>query len=774
MDSARADDAASAGRERPAVVPPAAIADHFGAGDALSVGIEDELLLVDKASRRLVHESARYLSTMALPAENVHQELYAAVIELATPVRRDVPSAIAALSELRGSLKAAGASAIGAGVHPMARLGEAPTLEGERYRYGNELLGSVALRTPECALQVHVGMPDAHTAIRTLNGLRVYMPLLEAMAANSPIHAGNDTRFASVRGYMLRRYPRNDLPREFRDFDDYAAALRCVMRAAQVDDCTLVWWQLRLHPRFGTVEVRVMDSQASLWRVGALSAFVHALCAMLGEQRPVSGPPPEALAESSFHAQRFGLDAQLWDGERLRPAREFGAAVLAAVRPYARTLGCAEQLDEVNRIIAEGNGADTQRSILGQAGPDALLDYLVDETMCSTPSVNTVTAGMRRPDRAPVVIIGGGVAGLATAISLRGIGIDARVFERDDRAVPHGAGLSLMSNGLRALERLGVLDAVRAAGVTASRAVILAADGRPIRKKHIPDHVSLTRRALLNVLSDALPDVVVTRGTGLTAFERGPSGRPTAAHFSDGRVVEGSWFVGADGTHSCVRNVMFGHAGTSPVALKELLSLVHAPKLAADLAGTMLKIVHPGGGRSVGIVPVTADSVVWYMTYDASRWDIWCASAEARETFAREHLSDWMAPVPWLLSTTDFATSYLRHTAYSELPQHVTPTNVVLLGDAATTLLPFSTQGANSALEDAVALADRVEGVSGGEALIVALAEFHAGRSARLARYLDYGRRRAANFVDPVRCTEDVPFPSDIHTLVGMTERQAV
>ena len=123
-------------------------------------------------------------------------------------------------------------------------------------------------RTPDCALHVHVGMPDPETAIRVCNGLREYLPLLEALAANSPFWHGRDSGFASARRILRRGFPRVDIPSAFRDFAEYEEVVQAAMAAAEIDDYTFLWWEVRPHPRFGTVEVRAMDSQSSLASVG--------------------------------------------------------------------------------------------------------------------------------------------------------------------------------------------------------------------------------------------------------------------------------------------------------------------------------------------------------------------------------------------------------------------------------------------------------------------------------------------------------------------------
>jgi carboxylate-amine ligase len=348
--------------------------------DPLSLGVEEELLLVDADTHRLSHDSARVLAAMALPDNLAHAELYAACVEFATPICTDVPEAIDSISALRRALVASGAVAIGVGTHPSAALGDATMLDDPRYLYVADLLGAVALRTPECGLHVHIGMPDPETAVTVLNGLRLYMPLLEALAANSPYFGGVDSGMASVRGVLLRRYPRFEIPRAFDGFDDYLGSLEVAMCAAGVDDPSLVWWRLRLHPKLGTVETRVMDSQSSLVSIGALTALVHSLAARAADGAPIPSAPPEAIAESCYQAQRFGMDARLWDGDGVRPAREIIRDVLPAARGWARELGCEEPLDDIVRIVLDGNGAERQRAMFDRGGLPAVLRELVTDT----------------------------------------------------------------------------------------------------------------------------------------------------------------------------------------------------------------------------------------------------------------------------------------------------------------------------------------------------------------------------------------------------------
>ena len=155
------------------------------------------------------------------------------------------------------------------GLHPSAEYGDVELVDAERYRRLDDLVGGLIRRTPECALHVHVGMPDPDSAIRVLNALRDNLPLLQGLAAASPYWFGSDSGLASARFSIVRAYPRRGVPRAFRDWDEYEEVAAAVSAAGDFeDDYTFIWWDVRAHPRLGTVEVREMDVQPSDRRRG--------------------------------------------------------------------------------------------------------------------------------------------------------------------------------------------------------------------------------------------------------------------------------------------------------------------------------------------------------------------------------------------------------------------------------------------------------------------------------------------------------------------------
>jgi carboxylate-amine ligase len=348
----------------------------FGSGEPFTVGVEEELFLVDPVTGRQANASDAVQERLGPVRGTVERELHACQVELITDVCRSAGEAVATLEGLRRAVLATGAGLLGSGTHPSAAEGEAEITDRKRYERIRELLGD-AVATPVGGLHIHIGMPDEETAIRAFNGLRGHLPLLQALAANSPFRHGRDTGLASAREVTVRAWPRSGVPRAMRDFADFRAATRLLTRAADVPDYTWFWWKLRPHPRLGTVEVRALDAQASLQDTAALVALTHCLARQAALAEPQPDPPGEVLEEGVFRAARFGVQARLPDPDgRLRPVGRLLEEALAIARGHAAQLGCAEELERLPALLARGGGAGYQRSAYAIAGMDNLLREL--------------------------------------------------------------------------------------------------------------------------------------------------------------------------------------------------------------------------------------------------------------------------------------------------------------------------------------------------------------------------------------------------------------
>jgi len=354
------------------------LVEHAFGTAPFALGIEEELLLVAAAPpHALDHRASEAVSLLDSPY--VKPDVYEAMVECATSICHSAQDAVYELEHRRGDLRTGGFTLAGAGLHPEARFADVLHVEHPRYKQIHDTMRGLLERTPTAALHVHVGMPDAATAIAVCNRLRAHLPLLQALAAHSPYWHGRDSGFATARAQLFRGFPRAVIPRAFSDWDDYVAAVTAWLGAGDLPDYTYLWWDIRPHPRLGTVELRAMDAQARLTSVAGLAALVRALATACADGHGAI-EPAEALTESSFRAGRDGLDATIWWCGALRPVPEVAADVLALARPYACDNGDEDALLEVHRILREGNGADRMREAHAAGGMRSVLGRLIGDT----------------------------------------------------------------------------------------------------------------------------------------------------------------------------------------------------------------------------------------------------------------------------------------------------------------------------------------------------------------------------------------------------------
>jgi len=356
----------------------------FRRGGSFTVGAEEELLLVDEEGRLLGPAGAAVverLSTTMGRHGTVSGEVFLDEIELGTPACTDGDAVAECLGWLRRRLRGSGTSAVAIGVHPAAEPDVAyPTHAGRYDVITAELAG--LLRTPIAALQVHVALPDPETAITAYRGLRRWLPVLRALAATSPYWFGRDSGLASARSAILQSYPRVSTPPPFRSYDEYVETVESVVAAAGVPDYTHVWWEQRPHPRYGTLEVRFMDSQWSLERIAGLTTLVQGLARHAVEAPSTPDVPTEVLRCDDFRAWRYGLDGgQLGPDGVCLPVRELGRVAVAQARSVLAADGLEGPLDAIDRLLAEESEIDRQRSLARRAGVPALVRDLTRRTL---------------------------------------------------------------------------------------------------------------------------------------------------------------------------------------------------------------------------------------------------------------------------------------------------------------------------------------------------------------------------------------------------------
>ena len=300
----------------------------------------------------------------ALPADlrdRVTLETHAAVMEIATGVHQSVGGAVGELSKLRDRLARALAEqnlrAAVAGTHPCAVARDTVLSSQPRYRQIGDSMRVLARREPTLATHVHVGVASPENAIRLLNRVRAQLP-------NSPFWRGRPTGFASTRTTLFDAFPRSGSPRSFGGYADWIATVERLLRVGAISEPSFLWWDARLQPRYGTVEIRIMDGQSNVEDVAALAALVQALVSLELERRGDPGTEPqtdELIEENRFLAARDGIDALLIDertGRRI-PVIERLERLVDDCRGHARRLGCERQLDSVHRLVRH-NGAERQ------------------------------------------------------------------------------------------------------------------------------------------------------------------------------------------------------------------------------------------------------------------------------------------------------------------------------------------------------------------------------------------------------------------------------
>jgi glutamate---cysteine ligase / carboxylate-amine ligase len=350
-----------------------------------TVGIEEEVMLLDPGTWRLAQRADEVLTVLSDDlAGRCSAETHEAALELVTGAHATVGDAIAELGRLRARLgrdaRSIGLAIAAAGMHP-GKMAEDPQVSSAgRYQLVHQTMRGIARREPTFALHVHIGVADPESAIRLLNRLRAHLPLLLALSATSPLWQGRATGLASNRTILFQAFPRTGVPRPFDGYADWVDSVDVLMRSGAIPEPTFLWWDVRPQPRFGTVEVRIMDAQPRLEATGALCALVQALARLELEEgfaEPELVHRQEVLAENRFLAARDGVAAELIDPLRaLRvPVAEQLAEVLTAAAPHAAVLGVADELAHAPALVASPEAA-RQEAHATRAGIHSLVSDL--------------------------------------------------------------------------------------------------------------------------------------------------------------------------------------------------------------------------------------------------------------------------------------------------------------------------------------------------------------------------------------------------------------
>jgi carboxylate-amine ligase len=345
--------------------------EHSFTGPSYTIGVEEELMIVDAETLDLSNSIEALLQ--GIPQDlvgEVKPELLESVCEIATTPCKNTQEVAEQLRNLRRVTQETAAKeglAIGsAGTHPFAMWEEARVVARPRYRELIAGLQFIARQELIFGVHVHVAVDDPDKAIHVANGMRVHVPLLLALSANSPFWRADETGLLSTRTPIFRAFPRVGIPPRYDNWADYEKRIEFMKTAKTIQDYTYLWYDVRPHPVFGTVEVRVMDSQTRVEHTLGLAAMVQALVKELCEHyesgKKLSRYPYEMLDENKFIAARHGLDSELVDLPKATrvPTKQLARRVLDRVREHSQDLGSADELDCVEDILENGNGGSRQ------------------------------------------------------------------------------------------------------------------------------------------------------------------------------------------------------------------------------------------------------------------------------------------------------------------------------------------------------------------------------------------------------------------------------
>ena len=342
---------------------------HFGESQPFSLGVEEELMIVDAETYEQVAAVDKIIAGVAgldLPG-SIKTELFASVFETNTGVLATAAEAATVLPALRRAAANAAAQhglAIAAGAtHPFALPEAQPIVKEERYVTFVGYGGISVRRQGVQGLHVHVGMPSADECWACLEAIVPWLPVVLALSANSPWFAGAITGMASNRAPVLAELPRAGVPPAFASYAEWEAWVDRYARLGVMEDYTRSWWDVRPHPKLGTLEIRVPDQPTAVARSAAFAALLQALCAAalageLPQSTAVLGDRGRAdYVQNRWSAARFGPAAKLLhpDGAGFLPASELGAELIERVRPHAERLGGGGLLGTLDPAVCEAD-----------------------------------------------------------------------------------------------------------------------------------------------------------------------------------------------------------------------------------------------------------------------------------------------------------------------------------------------------------------------------------------------------------------------------------
>ncbi len=373
----------------------------FASSPRASLGVEWELELVDRETRQLTSAASDMLAELGAPFEGEHpkakHELLESTVEIITGICGTVAEAKAdlagTLAEVSAAAEERGLGVMCSGTHPITDWATQQVSPNPRYAQLIEDMQWLARRLQIFGVHVHVGVRSPEKVIPIVNALTAYIPHFLALSASSPYWIGADTGLASSRSKVFEGLPTAGLPYELGGWNEFEEFMDTLVSSKTIESIREVWWDIRPHPGFGTVELRICDGLPTLQEVGAVAALSQCLVDELDTQfdRGYGLPRPKGwvVRENKWRAARYGLDAELILDERgaTRPLREAIAELVDDLRPRAERLGCIEELCAVSEILDGGASYQRQRAVAAEHDGDltAVVDSLLGEMAAGRP-----------------------------------------------------------------------------------------------------------------------------------------------------------------------------------------------------------------------------------------------------------------------------------------------------------------------------------------------------------------------------------------------------
>jgi carboxylate-amine ligase len=357
-----------------------------------TLGIEEEFQIVDPETRELKSHIEEMLAAGAHLGEQIKPELHRSVVEVGTPVCADVREAAESVKALRRSLiglaEAGGARIVAAGTHPISHWKDQEITDRDRYKNIVNEMEDLARANLIFGLHVHVGVEDREMQIQIMNGARAFLPHLLALSVNSPFWCGRKTGVKSVRSTIFKRFPRTEIPDFFYSWEDYVKFVDLLVRTNSIDDGKKIWWDIRPHAYFQTLEFRICDIPCRADETIAIAALAQAIVAKLyrlfESNLGIRNYARAIIAENKFRALKWGLDGKMIDFglKREAPTRALLLELLDFVDDVVDGLGSRAVMDRLRQWVLEGDtGADRQVRVYEDTRDlRAVVDLLVDET----------------------------------------------------------------------------------------------------------------------------------------------------------------------------------------------------------------------------------------------------------------------------------------------------------------------------------------------------------------------------------------------------------